>query len=101
MAGNTTRSRIRLRIEHIFGIQKQRAGNLLVYAIGLIRVQAKIGLRNLAYKGERVKWSRANILPGWACFWQPAPEVRPDDTNRVPKGHRILQKAAKTKIKPK
>ena len=52
--GNRTRSRIRSRIEHIFGVQAQRAGNLLLRTIGITRARAKIGLRNLAYNIDRM-----------------------------------------------
>jgi IS5 family transposase len=51
--GNRTRSRIRSRVEHVFGVQAKRAGNLVVRAIGLVRVKAKVGLRNLAYNLDR------------------------------------------------
>ena len=51
--GNQTRSRIRSRIEHIFGVQAKRAGTLLVRGIGLMRVTVKVGLRNLAYNIDR------------------------------------------------
>lgn len=51
--GNRTRSRIRSRVEHVFGVQAMRAGNLILRAIGLIRAKAKIGLRNLAYNLDR------------------------------------------------
>lgn len=51
--GNHTRSKTRSRVEHIFGVQAQRAGRLIVRAIGLMRVTAKIGLRNLAYNIDR------------------------------------------------
>jgi IS5 family transposase len=51
--GNRTRSRIRSRVEHVFGVQAKRAGNLIVRAIGLIRAKAKVGLRNLAYNLDR------------------------------------------------
>jgi IS5 family transposase len=51
--GNRTRSRIRSRVEHVFGVQAKRAGSLIVRAIGLIRVKAKVGLRNLAYNLDR------------------------------------------------
>lgn len=47
--GNRTRSRIRCRIEHVFGIQTQKAGNLILRTVGKIRAEVKIGLRNLAY----------------------------------------------------
>jgi IS5 family transposase len=51
--GNRTRSRIRSRVEHVFGVQAKRAGDLIVRAIGLVRVKAKVGLRNLAYNLDR------------------------------------------------
>lgn len=51
--GNRTRSRIRSRVEHVFGVQAKRAGRLIVRAIGLVRVKAKVGLRNLAYNLDR------------------------------------------------
>lgn len=51
--GNRTRSRIRSRVEHIFGVQAMRAGDLILRTIGLIRAKAKIGLRNLTYNLDR------------------------------------------------
>ncbi len=51
--GNRTRSRIRSRVEHVFGVQTKRAGRLIVRVIGLVRVKTKIGLRNLAYNLDR------------------------------------------------
>jgi IS5 family transposase len=51
--GNHTRSKIRSRIEHVFGVQTQRAGTLILRSIGKIRARAKIGLRNLAYNLDR------------------------------------------------
>ena len=51
--GNRTRARVRARIEHVFGVQAQKAGNLLLRSIGLIRARTKIGLRNLAYNLDR------------------------------------------------
>lgn len=52
-AANRERAKIRCRVEHIFGAQRQRAGNLLLRTIGLARAKVKIGLRNLAYNLER------------------------------------------------
>jgi len=52
--GNRTRSRIRCRIEHVFGIQAQMAGTLLLRTIGNVRAEVKIGLRNLAYNIHRL-----------------------------------------------
>ena len=51
--GKRTRSRIRSRVEHIFGVQAQRAGSLLLRCIGLVRAGAQIGLRKLAYNLDR------------------------------------------------
>ncbi len=51
--GNHTRSKTRSRVEHIFGVQAQRAGCLMVRTIGLVRAKTKIGLRNLAYNIDR------------------------------------------------
>lgn len=52
--GNRTRSRVRCRIEHVFGIQAQMAGNLILRTIGKVRAEVKIGLRNLAYNIHRL-----------------------------------------------
>ncbi len=60
--GNRTRSRIRCRIEHVFGIQAQLAGNLIIRTVGRIRAEVKIGLRNLAYNIHRV--GRCMPAPG-------------------------------------
>lgn len=51
--GNRTRSKIRSRVEHVFGIQAMRAGRLLVRSIGIARARCKIGLRNPAYNPDR------------------------------------------------
>ncbi|MCP3873085.1 MAG: IS5 family transposase [Desulfobacteraceae bacterium] len=53
--GNKTRSKIRSRVEHIFGVQTMTAGNLILRTIGFVRARAKIGLRNLAYNMNRYK----------------------------------------------
>ena len=47
--GNRTRSKVRSRVEHVFGAQAMKAGNLIVRAIGKARASTAIGLRNLAY----------------------------------------------------
>lgn len=53
--GNKTRSKIRSRIEHVFGIQVMIAGAKLLRGIGSARAKLKIGLRNLAYNMFRFK----------------------------------------------
>jgi IS5 family transposase len=51
--GNRTRARTRSRVEHIFGVQLQRAGNLILRTVGKVRAYVKIGFRNLAYNLDR------------------------------------------------
>ena len=51
--GNHTRSKTRSRVEHVFGVQAQKAGNLLLRTVGILRAEVKIGLRNLAYNIDR------------------------------------------------
>lgn len=51
--GNRTRARTRARVEHVFGVQAQRAGTLIVRTIGRVRAKVKIGLRNLSYNLDR------------------------------------------------
>ena len=51
--GNQTRSKIRARVEHVFGAQTNDMGGTLVRSIGLARVKARIGLKNLAYNMRR------------------------------------------------
>ena len=50
---NLNRSCIRSRVEHVFGVQLQRGGNLVVRTVGKLRAYIKIGLRNLAYNLDR------------------------------------------------
>ena len=52
--GNRTRSKIRSRVEHVFGVQTQIAGTLLLRTIGRARAEIKIGLRNLVYNIHRL-----------------------------------------------
>lgn len=57
--GNRTRARVRALVEHVFGAQTMRAGELVVRTIGVARARAKIGLRNLAYNIERCAMLKA------------------------------------------
>jgi IS5 family transposase len=54
MRGNKTRSKVRARIEHVFGAQTNDMGGTLVRSIGLVRAKARIGLKNLAYNMRRL-----------------------------------------------
>lgn len=51
--GNKSKSRIRCRVEHVFGAMKQRCGLVLVRTIGLARATTKIGLYSLTYNMTR------------------------------------------------
>jgi len=53
-AANRVKSRIRARIEHVFGAQQTAPGGRLVRTIGIIRARAKIGLQNLVYNIRRL-----------------------------------------------
>ena len=46
---NNAKSKIRARVEHIFGHVYQRVGNPIIRTIGIVRARAKIGLMNLTY----------------------------------------------------
>ena len=51
--GNKTRSKVRARVEHVFGAQTNDMGGTLVRSIGIVRARARIGLNNLAYTMRR------------------------------------------------
>jgi IS5 family transposase len=48
LKANRNRSKIRARIEHVFGAQESSPGGRIVRTIGIVRARAKIGLQNLA-----------------------------------------------------
>jgi transposase, IS5 family len=54
--GNTTRSRVRARVEHVFGHQVTAMGGKLVRTIGLARARMKIGMQNLTYNMSRLAY---------------------------------------------
>ena len=51
---NRQKSRVRARIEHVFGAQQNSPGGRIVRTIGIARARAKIGLQNLAYNIRRL-----------------------------------------------
>ncbi len=53
-AGNQSRSRFRVRVEHVFGAPQGDMGGTLVRSIGLVRARERIGLKNLAYNMRRL-----------------------------------------------
>ena len=52
--GNKTRSKVRARVEHVFGAQSNDMGGTLVRSIGLARAKARIGLKSLTYNMRRL-----------------------------------------------
>jgi transposase, IS5 family len=53
-AANTTRSRVRARVEHVFGDQENAMGGIFVRTIGIARAAVKIGMMNLVYNMRRL-----------------------------------------------
>ena len=53
-AANTMRSKVRARVEHVFGAQENAPGGRLVRTIGIVRAKVKIGLQNLVYNIRRL-----------------------------------------------
>lgn len=53
---NNEKSRIRVRVEHVFGFMHQSTGGLLIRTIGKARAKIKIGLLNLTYNLFRYTW---------------------------------------------
>ena len=51
---NRKKSKVRCRIEHIFGSQKMRMGNEILRTIGFARARFWIGMRNLMYNMSRL-----------------------------------------------
>ena len=52
---NRKRSKVRARVEHIFG-QQTAMGGKMVRTIGLSRANFKIGMMNLVYNIRRMSW---------------------------------------------
>jgi transposase, IS5 family len=51
---NHQKSKVRARVEHVFGAQQNSPGGRLVRTIGIVRAKAKIGLQNLTYNIRRL-----------------------------------------------
>lgn len=61
--GNATKSKVRARVEHVFGEQKSRMG-LFIRTIGITRAEAKITLANLAYNMKRLVFHERRAVMG-------------------------------------
>ena len=53
-AANRVKSRIRARIEHVFGAQETAPCGRLVRTIGIVRARLKIGMQNFVYNIRRL-----------------------------------------------
>jgi IS5 family transposase len=53
-AANTVRSKVRARVEHVFGHQANSMGRKIVRTIGMARARFKIGMMNLGYNIRRL-----------------------------------------------
>jgi IS5 family transposase len=63
-AANHRRSKIRSRVEHVFGNQRMCQGTILVRTKGKLRAAVKIGLMNLTYNMRRLEFL---LRPQSAC----------------------------------
>jgi len=63
-ATNTTRSRVRARVEHVFADQENGMGGIFVRTIGMARAAVKIGMMNLVYNMRRFVWLERAAAPG-------------------------------------
>ena len=53
---NNRKSKVRVRVEHVFGFMHQSTGGLLLRTVGKIRAAVKIGLLDLTYNLFRYSW---------------------------------------------
>src|SRR3954452_447461 len=60
---NRARSKVRARVEHVFGHQHTSMGGKIVRTIGLVRAKAKIGLMNLVYNISRLAFLERTATP--------------------------------------
>lgn len=58
-AANRNKSRVRVRVEHVFGRQAQKLGGTLMRCIGITRARTTIGLWNLVYNFDRYRFLTA------------------------------------------
>jgi len=62
---NKSRSKVRVRVEHVFGFQERSMGGKFIRTIGMARAKAKIGMMNLVYNMSRlVQFERGAAAPG-------------------------------------
>src|SRR6476469_4526207 len=79
---NRQKSRVRARIEHVFGAQQTSPGGRIIRTIGIARAKAKIGLQNLAYNIRRLVNRHCSRCPQYFDIVQHL-----DPIGRIPAGH--------------
>ena len=100
--GNETRSKVRARVEHVFGAQSNDMGGTLVRGIGLVRAKARIGLKNLAYNMRRLvqleasrrRRHRDGIQGRSPCRLRVSASNQPLRSDRTPKSRGRVTSAA-------
>lgn len=60
---NKIRSKVRVRVEHVFGHMEVAMGGNWLRAVGKIRARMKIGMRNLAYNMQRFTYLMGRVSP--------------------------------------
>ena len=62
---NNTRSKVRVRVEHVFGFQERSMGGKLIRSIGIDRAKVRIGMMNLVYNMKRfIQFESGVAAPG-------------------------------------
>ncbi|MCP4933899.1 MAG: transposase, partial [bacterium] len=51
---NKARSKMRVRVKHVFGFQERSMGGKLIRSIGIERTSVRIGMINLVYNMKRL-----------------------------------------------
>jgi len=63
-ADNREKSRVRVRVEHVFGFVENSMNGSIVRTIGIVRAKAKIGMMNLTYNISRCVQLKINVSMG-------------------------------------
>ena len=53
---NRNRSKVRARVEHVFGFQQTTLGGKFIRTVGIVRARAKVAMMNLGYNLKRYAW---------------------------------------------
>lgn len=67
-ADNREKSRVRARVEHVFGFVENSMNGSIVRTIGIARAKAKIGMMNLTYNISRCVQLKINVSMGSVCL---------------------------------